>query len=982
MKKCMAMLLMLVITLAGISAKAQDTVIIQTAFVSTGSRASVAGTQAGLAVNLPGGNWILGAGWSWSTPAISATWDGLPNTLIMGEEKTVTALSLASGNGYIKPTTFTVEAAIASSGKRGALGFWSTVPVRDNAATWATGFSGIKWTLDTTPNVTLVLYANGSAQGSSVVLPANGSGVGTLRFTVDTLAGSLVSAYWNDSAITGFPATSAFTAAATAYAGPCATDGGSGNAPSYSSFKVSSPAVSTLPAIDTLSATNTTFTTVQLNGKVISGGTEPYTVTVHWGTTDGMDNPSAWGASADITSAIVVAGNGTFSYTIPGLTRHTSYFARFGIEDAAAATDYGTESVQFTTTGLPSVQALPVENRDVENGTADAKGTLTDLGDATEVAVSIAWGTTAGLGTTNAVGTYTSTPSSLSYGLTGLSMGNTYYYQFIASNEVGTVVSTVKQFVLAITPANGTVIINAPFSLYANAGYIPGTTKGLSVNLPGGVWGCAYTWYTPGIDWQGVLGQQPSGYVALPVWGGDYLLPSSLTIKAKVAGNGSAFVGFVSQTNATMALTYFTGLKVDWQAKTLQVYANGALQGSAVAVSMPKAEKAYYELQYAVDNTDGSIRYVVWNGMPILGLTSTAFTAGKVQYVCLHAGDFASTYNAMSVAAGYTLPEAPSIVMDKNYFTVMQGTPISSSVSAQTVEGVSVPVSVASATIQNYTFVNGALAWNADSVGTHSVVFTAENNGLASTNSMVIRVYAAAPEKPSVSAIYKTALSVTNATIRIGGALRQGLVNNTAYGLVANRPNGKWIWNTGYSYDGAIPRTEANTATVTLGDENSSLLLPLASQNGYVKPRKIRLEATFVPTVMGIYGMGFWPELSVANSSVSGFTGLRFDLFRKTVQIYANDALQGSAVSFDFGTETTYTVSYCVDTQADKGLIYDVVINGRLIEGLTSTAFTAAATAYVGPMTGGNMPEQSSRAAFSSFEVAEILPVYTMFIVR
>lgn len=982
MKTWMAMLLMVTMALAGLSAKAQDTVIIQTAFASTGSRAYVNGTQAGLAVNLPGGNWIWGAGWNWSAPCVSATWDSPQNSLYVGEEKSIAALSLASGNGYIKPTTLTVEASIASPGKRGGLGFWPTVPARDNAATWSTGFSGIKWTLDTTPNVTLVLYANGSAQGSAVVLPANGSGVGTLRFTVDTVDGSLVSAYWNDAAVSGFPATTAFTDAATAYAGPCGTDGGGGNASSYSLFKVSSPAVSTLPAIDTLSATNETFTTVQLNGKVISGGTEPYTVTVHWGTTDGTNNPTAWGASLDITSAIEVAGNGTFSYTLSGLTRHTSYFARFGIEDADAATDYGTESVQFTTTGLPVVQALPVDNRDVDAGTADAKGTLTALGDAEEVAVSIAWGMSASLGTTNAVGTYASAPSSLSYELTGLATGNTYYYQYIATSEVGTTISDVITFVLAVTPANGTVIIHAPFSLYANAGNIPGTTKGLSVNLPGGFWGCAYSWGAPNIDWQGVLWQQGGGSSALPVWGGDYLLPSSLTVKATVAGNGSAFVGFVSQTNATTGLTYFTGLKVNWQAKTLQVYSGGALQGSAVRVSMPKAEKAYYELQYAVDNTDGSIQYVMWDGVPILGLTSTAFTAGNVHYVCLNAGDPASTYTALSVTSGYTVPQAPAIVVESDYFTVMVGASISDSVSAQTVGGTSVPVTIDSATIQNYTFEGGTLAWTATAAGTYSVVFRAENAGSVSTVPVMIRVYAAAPEKPDVGAIYRTAFSVTNATIRIGSAIRQDLVNNTAYGLAVNRPNGKWIWNTGYSYDGAIPRTVASSATVTLGDENSSLLLTLASQGGYVKPGKIRLEATLVPTVSGICGIGFWSGLAQNNTSWSGFTGLRIDLFRKTVQLYANGAVQGSAVSFDFlGSEATYAVSYCVDAREGKGLISDVVINDRLIEGLTSTAFTQSATAYAGLMTGNNA-ENPARAAFSFFQVDEILPVYTMILVR
>ena len=146
MKKTTTLFLMITLALAGQLALAADTIIIQTSFVSTGSRVYVNGTQSGLSVNLPGGNWIWGAGWNWSAPAITATWDAQKNSITLGEEKSIAALSLASANSYVKPTTLTVEATIASAQKRGALGFWPTVPARSDANTWSTGFSGIKWT--------------------------------------------------------------------------------------------------------------------------------------------------------------------------------------------------------------------------------------------------------------------------------------------------------------------------------------------------------------------------------------------------------------------------------------------------------------------------------------------------------------------------------------------------------------------------------------------------------------------------------------------------------------------------------------------------------------------------------------------------------------------------------------------------------------------------------------------------------------------
>jgi hypothetical protein len=193
--------------------------ILTTGFVTNGTHQNVDGTTIGLTANLPGGNWIWGAGWNWGAPYVPATYESAPyNCLKLAEEKTALGHSLASSGSYTKPAHIRISADIGLDTTRangGGLGFWSAMPARSDSASSLTGFTG----LNLKSNGTLQLYVNGSAVGSPVSVGALTNGTFyNLSYNVDTATGAISSVVFNGAAVSGISSTG-FTNAATAYAG-------------------------------------------------------------------------------------------------------------------------------------------------------------------------------------------------------------------------------------------------------------------------------------------------------------------------------------------------------------------------------------------------------------------------------------------------------------------------------------------------------------------------------------------------------------------------------------------------------------------------------------------------------------------------------------------------------------------------------------------------------------------------------------------
>ncbi len=204
----------------------QAVTIIDTEFVSNGSNVNIEGTTVGITTNLPGGNWLVGGGFTWANPRVPATWMGedFKNSINMADQQTAVALSLGSAGAYVKPTQFSVSAELAMIENRNhliGLGFWSPMVPR-YAPTSTAGFTGL---MLNEQNDTLQVYANGVATGAAVSTGTDASESTpalnvfySLSYDVDTTTGSISNVKFAGNSVVGL-STTAFTDAATQFVG-------------------------------------------------------------------------------------------------------------------------------------------------------------------------------------------------------------------------------------------------------------------------------------------------------------------------------------------------------------------------------------------------------------------------------------------------------------------------------------------------------------------------------------------------------------------------------------------------------------------------------------------------------------------------------------------------------------------------------------------------------------------------------------------
>ena len=196
--------------------------IIETDFLSTGTNQGLDGTAIDLATNLPGGNWIWGAGWNWSEPVVSATWMGgrQQDAAYLGESKTALGLSVVSDASYTKPDKIRIAAGLMSNRDPNVLGlgFWSAMPARDDAANSTENFTGLL--LDVT-NDTLQVYEAGVGRVGNAVDVGMELTAGTfynIGYDIDTTTGTISDVTLDGTTLAGL-SSSAFTDSQTSYAG-------------------------------------------------------------------------------------------------------------------------------------------------------------------------------------------------------------------------------------------------------------------------------------------------------------------------------------------------------------------------------------------------------------------------------------------------------------------------------------------------------------------------------------------------------------------------------------------------------------------------------------------------------------------------------------------------------------------------------------------------------------------------------------------
>ena len=210
-------------------------------------------------------------------------------------------------------------------------------------------------------------------------------------------------------------------------------------------------------------------------------------------------------------------------------------------------------------------------------------------------------------------------------------------------------------------------------------------------------------------------------------------------------------------------------------------------------------------------------------------------------------------------------------------------------------------------------------------------------------------------------------------------------IEDTQLGLTVNLPFGSWICGGGWDWS----QPEIAGDHFSAGEEHACAALPLASHGDYDRPARLTISGEIAHS-QGGGGLGFWnvvplrsKEYVVENTfdeeggtnivrtekryydSRTGYTGLIFTPTRKTLQVYAGGKLQGSPVTVEVTGDNDYhTLKYTIDTST--GALEYVLLNGRLVLGLTSDAFTEVNTAYAGFMTDGG-----GRTDCKNFEVTE-----------
>lgn len=201
-------------------------------------------------------------------------------------------------------------------------------------------------------------------------------------------------------------------------------------------------------------------------------------------------------------------------------------------------------------------------------------------------------------------------------------------------------------------------------------------------------------------------------------------------------------------------------------------------------------------------------------------------------------------------------------------------------------------------------------------------------------------------------------------------------LNGTTLGLTTNLPGGSWVWGAGWNW--AAPQVNATWLggiqnAVALGEENTVASLSMASSGGYTKPVEFTLTADIVlagQLTNSSANLGYWsaqPTQSNGASSLTNFTGLTFDE-TGTLRLYSGGTYTGQSASLGALSEDVYyTLSYTVNTST--GAISGITFDGNAVSGFSTTAFTDAATGFVGVASGSN-----SRAGFDDLTVVGVVP--------
>ena len=180
------------------------------------------------------------------------------------------------------------------------------------------------------------------------------------------------------------------------------------------------------PALTTTAATGISSTTATSGGIISTDGGSAVTARgVCWATTQ---NPTT--ANSKTTDG---TGSGTYTSSLTGLTRATTYYIR-AYATNGIGTSYGGQETFTTLAEAPVVTTTAISA--MTNSTATSGGTVTSDGGSTISAKGVCWATTSGPTTANNKTTDGTGSGSFTSNITGLTSGTTYYLRAYAINGI------------------------------------------------------------------------------------------------------------------------------------------------------------------------------------------------------------------------------------------------------------------------------------------------------------------------------------------------------------------------------------------------------------------------------------------------------------------------------------------------------------------------------------------------------------------
>lgn len=258
-----------------------------------------------------------------------------------------------------------------------------------------------------------------------------------------------------------------------------------------------------VPSSTTTAATSVLSTTATLNGHLTGNGTALASITFTWGTTDPTPSPWPNGSSTAVASSVTLLGTANaspVSANLTGLTPGTRYYFEVSGTYASGVSTTRGGILYFDT---PTVAVPPTATTDAATNVEEKSATLNGTGTSNGASstLSITWGTSPTLASGNTTVTPSQSPlssnasnASITYNLTGLTGGITYYFRVTITNTNGTANGIIRSFTTpsTVTAAStgaiaGTVWIDTDGDEQKDASevWIPGITLALSGTATG-----------------------------------------------------------------------------------------------------------------------------------------------------------------------------------------------------------------------------------------------------------------------------------------------------------------------------------------------------------------------------------------------------------------------------------------------------------------------------------------------------------------